>query len=264
CLIDLGKHEEAKNCFRSALKINPFNEDAYAGLGKSFREQGRYEEAEKYFQKALEINQDDEWNYIRLAYCFTDLGRHEEAESYFRTALKINPINEYAYEGLGKSCWEQGKYEEAEKYLQKAIEIDPENEKLYDQLGLCYQSQGKLKEAESFFTKTREIAQKQGQRHYSSKTINNYIKLKKILDKNNIQYVCVQYPMWDVEVLKDIFKEESGIIFVDNKKTFEDAVNKSNFFEYFTDAFGGNFGHCTDKGNRLLAGNIAREILRIF
>jgi hypothetical protein len=43
---------------------------------------------------------------------------------------------------------------------------------------------------------------------------------------------------------------------------FRDAVRKDSYNEYFRDAIGGDFGHCTDKGNRLLAENIASTILK--
>jgi hypothetical protein len=52
------------------------------------------------------------------------------------------------------------------------------------------------------------------------------------------------------------------IIFVDNKKVFKDAVKKDGYNTYFVDMFGGDFGHCTVKGNRLLAENIANTILK--
>jgi hypothetical protein len=49
---------------------------------------------------------------------------------------------------------------------------------------------------------------------------------------------------------------------VDNEKIFRDAVKKDKSSIYFNDMFGGDFGHCTDKGNRLLAENIANAILK--
>jgi len=82
------------------------------------------------------------------------------------------------------------------------------------------------------------------------------------LDKRGIKLVCVQYPMRNVELLKIIFEPGQGIIFVDNESIFKEAVNKSSYNEYFRDISGGDFGHCTAKGNRLLAGNIASVILK--
>ena len=74
--------------------------------------------------------------------------------------------------------------------------------------------------------------------------------------------VCVQYPLCSVEPLKKIFEGQRGIIFVDNEKIFVEAVEKDGYKEYFKDIFGGIFGHCTEKGNRLLAKNIANVILK--
>ena len=51
------------------------------------------------------------------------------------------------------------------------------------------------------------------------------------------------------------------VAFVDNEKIFMDAVLKHGTKTYFRDMFGGNFGHCTPLGNRLLAENIAKSIL---
>ena len=63
--------------------------------------------------------------------------------------------------------------------------------------------------------------------------------------------------------LKKIFEDNAdGIIFVDNEKSFKGMVSKSSYKEYFKDIFSGDFGHCTDKGNRLLAENIANVILK--
>jgi ABC-type antimicrobial peptide transport system permease subunit len=65
------------------------------------------------------------------------------------------------------------------------------------------------------------------------------------------------------EPLKKIFQgNEEGIIFVDNEKIFREALRKTGYKEYFTDLFAGDFGHCTNKGKRLLAENIADVILR--
>ena len=99
--------------------------------------------------------------------------------------------------------------------------------------------------------------------YYIPATVNNYHALKSILDKRGITYVCVQYPMRNIEPLKKLFQgNDEGIIFVDNEKIFRDLVAKEGYQSYFRDAFGGDFGHCTEKGNRLLAENIAKVIVK--
>ena len=72
----------------------------------------------------------------------------------------------------------------------------------------------------------------------------------------------MQYPVRSVEPLKKMFDYSGSIIFIDNGQVFKDTLKKANYKEYFTDMFGGDFGHCTTKGNRLLAENIANVILK--
>jgi len=52
------------------------------------------------------------------------------------------------------------------------------------------------------------------------------------------------------------------LFFVDNEQVFKEAVKKAGYKEYFKDMFAGDFGHCTQKGNELLAQNIADVILK--
>ncbi len=99
--------------------------------------------------------------------------------------------------------------------------------------------------------------------NYTPVTVNNYRKLKEILDRKGIKLVCVQYPMRNIKPLKKIFEDDSkGVVFVDNERIFRDLVKQDGSRIYFRDMFGGDFGHCTEKGNRLLAGNIANVILK--
>ncbi|MCK5393372.1 MAG: hypothetical protein KAI91_03475 [Candidatus Omnitrophica bacterium] len=72
----------------------------------------------------------------------------------------------------------------------------------------------------------------------------------------------MEYPLRSVESLKNLLRSEGTIIFVDNGELFKEVLKQANYNEYFTDMFGGDFGHCTPKGNRLLAENVANVILK--
>jgi hypothetical protein len=52
------------------------------------------------------------------------------------------------------------------------------------------------------------------------------------------------------------------VLFVDNEAVFKNAICNAGYNTYFIDMFGGDFGHCTSLGNRLLAENIAGVILK--
>ena len=72
----------------------------------------------------------------------------------------------------------------------------------------------------------------------------------------------MQYPVRKLQSLKKMFKDTNGIIFVDNEMVFRQAIRRKNYDEYFVDKFGGEFGHCTPQGNKLLAENLANVMLK--
>jgi hypothetical protein len=45
---------------------------------------------------------------------------------------------------------------------------------------------------------------------------------------------------------------------------FKAALKTSSYKEYFMDMFEGDFGHCTRKGNKLLAENIAEVLIKEY
>jgi len=121
-----------------------------------------------------------------------------------------------------------------------------------------YEEMGKRELAREYAEKANKLRPE----YYASVTVSNYRRLKEILDKRGIKLVCVQYPMRHVEPLKKIFEKDKDVIFVNNERVFREAVKERGYKEYFRDMFGGNFGHCTEKGNRFLAENIANVILK--
>jgi hypothetical protein len=112
--------------------------------------------------------------------------------------------------------------------------------------------------ADEYFGKAESIRS----RGYKPMTKRNYRRLKEVLDERGIRLVCMQYPMRSLSPLKAMFDDPKGVIFVDNEAVFKDAVKQGSYDEYFSDMFAGDFGHCTAKGNRLLATNSADAILR--
>ncbi len=154
----------------------------------------------------------------------------------------------------------QGRFTESEQSLKKAMEINPENNTVYGELATIYSEIGNNELSEVYAKKADSLKDE----YFKPSIISNYRMLKQILDKRKIKLACMPYPMRSIESLKKIFKEEmeGSIIFVDNERVFKDAVRKEGYKEYFIDMFGGDFGHCTEKGNRLLAENIANVILK--
>ncbi len=289
---DQGRLVEAEQAFKKAIQFTPDNDCAYTELGQLYKDQGRLVESEQAFKKAIELNPINDSAYVALGWLYKDQGRLFEQEEVFKKAVELNPRNDSAYVALGWFYRNQRRFAELEQILKKSIELNPGNDSPYTALGWLYKDQGRLLEEEQAFKKAIELnpqnvlayaglatvygemGKSELSREYTEKankliddisnptTINNYRRLKQILDKRRIRLVCVQYPMRSIQSLRKIFQYDEDMIFVDNKEIFRDAVRKEGYSVYFRDMFGGNFGHCTQKGNRILAKNIANTILR--
>lgn len=91
-------------------------------------------------------------------------------------------------------------------------------------------------------------------------TISNFNAISDILRERGIHLVVMQYPLRELSPLAGMFDPKEDIIFVDNENLFKDALKEGDYEDYFVDRFAGDFGHCTRKGNRMIAENVADTI----
>ena len=255
---DYAESISMEDSFKEAIEVNPKNGNACFELGRLYRDQDKFPQAEDAFKKAIELNPKNDDAYVELGWLYQDQYKLSQAEDLLKKAIELNPKNDNAYVKLGWLYQYQGKLPQAEDAFKKAIELNPKNDRAYRSILILYEEIGKPELAKEYAEKTNRL--RLG--YYNPVTVNNYRKLKEILDRKGIRLVCVQYPMRNVEPLKKIFEKDEGIIFVDNENIFKEALKKASYKEYFRNMFGGDFGHCTQKGNQLLAENIANTILR--
>ncbi|MGE5197833.1 MAG: tetratricopeptide repeat protein, partial [Deltaproteobacteria bacterium] len=284
-----GRWSEARKILREMLKLFPEHYKIYKQFAFYYEWEGRFQEAEEMFQEALEMNPMSYRVYIDLGNCYEANGKSKEAETMFLKAITITPKQSYGYMKLGCLYKEMGRLQEAHHAWIKGLEINPRNCRIRSYLYQLYVEQKRLSEAEEllqgpFATALQNysiylelgdygsVAQPQKGLDpqakinklvpYETSIINNYRKLREILRQKKIKLAVVQYPCRDIEPLKNIFEDKEGIIFVDNEDLFKTALKHSSYDDYFIDHFAGDFGHCTKKGNRLLADNVANAILK--
>ncbi len=251
--------QQAEKCLRKALESDPRNEEAYVELGNIYQSQGRLQQAEEYFKKALELNPENDLTYTGHENFYLDPDGLQQMEEAYKKALELNSGNEEAYLWLAWVYQFQGRLSEAEECLKKSLEAKPYYiSRLYGALAVVYEEAGQHDLSQKYYDKEKEL----DLRYYNSLTMRSYQTLKEILDKRKIKLVCVQYPMRDIRALKKIFQDQENIIFIDNEKIFKDAVRRDGYKEYFRDMSGGDFGHCTEKGSRLLVEHIADTLLK--
>lgn len=289
-----GEYQKANDFFEKALALDPRNVSAYDHLGELRKRQDSIPEAKRLLETAIALSPGDDNLYVALGNLYpnwrADFSKKEEL---FRKALALNPHNGDAYEALGRLYLRvKNDFPQAERLLAEAMKFSPENAYIPLTLGGHYRLRGDLTRAEALFKRAVQIAPQNERalealaslyemlgkselaREYAGRmrasnledyapvTIRNYQRLRAILDRRGIKLFCVQYPMRSVEPLRRIFGKDRDVFFVDNEQAFQQAVKKDGYAEYFRDMFAGDFGHCTQRGNELLAQNIAEVILK--
>ncbi|MDD5130445.1 MAG: tetratricopeptide repeat protein [Candidatus Omnitrophica bacterium] len=256
--INQGEYLEAESFFKKALEFNPDNPDAHIGLGKCYRETGKVQEAMEQGKKAIALAPANEEGYILLGNCYLEQGMFPESERMFKKALELNPGFEPIYTELGCCYSAQNKIEGIKELAREIIKNKVKNDRLYGFVATAYRKEGKFRQAQEYYKKAEAFRME----YYNPATRHNYQKLKEIILQRKIKLICMQYPLRSIEPLKKLLDFTDGIIFVENKTNFEDALKRGAYNDYFEDNFGGEFGHATAAGNRLIAENAAKAILK--
>ena len=254
--------EEAADMFHKALKINPDSELIFIHLGQIHRYTHNFEEAEKMYKRALEINPRERHIYIELSRYYTDQRKIKETERILIRAIQALPNDEKFYIELGNHYFYTFQYEKAAEAYERTLEINPLNYHAYNRLGLSYSHMNiPTNELERFYEKKGHSFRKINDIDPKDITLHHYNILYEKLRRRGVKLIAMQYPLTEVEELKNMFKGDEEIIFVGNEEIFSEALDSANYDEYFIDRCYGYFGHASPKGNQLIAANVASAIL---
>lgn len=256
CYAGQGMYPRMRKMLNMVEVVNSHNPYDYVDAGWVYYEAEDFIKSESMFKKAIELSPSDYDLYIEMGQFYDACKFFQEAEWNFKKAIKLMPGNDdsWPYSVLGWHYFERGMFSQAEELFSRALAIGPKND-VYTDFGILRQAQGRYKDAEEFLKKGGLAP---------NITRNNYNVLASIARVKNIRIVCAQYPMRGIEDLRQMFDSSQGVIFVDNERIFKEALAKGSFEDYFTDRFAGDFGHCTAKGNNLLANNISEAIIREY
>ncbi|MDD5021954.1 MAG: hypothetical protein PHR82_07510 [Endomicrobiaceae bacterium] len=95
-------------------------------------------------------------------------------------------------------------------------------------------------------------------------TLTNYQKLAQICKLKGIKLVAMQYPMRPVNSLEQILDSYPDVAFISNEKNFKEVLKIKKIDDIFKDLFAGDFGHCTDLGNQMIADNLADTLVKLI
>jgi len=221
-------------------------------------QQGRHHDALNLLSSAQRVGdklsgKDRAWILNEIAQVYRHLQKPALSQQYFSQAVSAEPGNWYRYRSLSEALALDGKNEEAREVLRQALARLGEVPELYAALASL---SGDKKMAEKAVSMRSEM--------FNSLTGANYRRIRDMVLAQGRRLVCSQYPLRELEPLRRMLGGANGIIYVDNGPSFRAAVAREGYDAYFIDRFGGDFGHCTAKGNALLTRNIAAAILASF
>ena len=272
CYRNQEKLLEAENVIKKGIEVNPDNAALYLELALCFRDQrdlhieGMLKKEGEMYKKTIEKDPNHDWAYVYLGSYYFDMGRYEDGEKAYIKAMATT-TNAVPYIELADHYRKRKDFKNLEKIVYKAVELDNKrdvtrpygylSDRMYGLLGLHYYLKGEYKDAKKYFGKAKKIRTD----NYFGTTV-NYLKLKDMVLSRSLKLVCMQYPMRSIKTLKKIFDFNEKILFVNNEKIFKKVLLQGIYEDYFEDMFAGDFGHCTPKGNRLIAENVANLILK--
>jgi len=222
---------------------------------------GRHEQAEKIYRKLIQMNASPHLTLIMYKRLGTSLRKQKKYNAF------VDILDHIPHDAWGNAnnwikylCHTQKGVGKFKNKLEFILKRKPNDFVLYDLLGACYKEFNEKEIAQNYFNKAKELKNS----HFNMMTQKSYLKLLNMLEEKNIKGIFVQYPNRSILSLKRMFSPYQNlhhIIFVENIKGFEKTNLNESYNDYFTDRFAGDFGHCTPKGNKIIAQNIADAIL---
>ncbi|GAB1402518.1 hypothetical protein MASR1M68_14290 [Elusimicrobiota bacterium] len=175
-------------------------------------------------------------------------------------------INDNNVEFNGRMYWFVKDFispDQKKEFFRRMADNTEDIDQYYGLIAIDSMAEKDFKKAEEYFAIAEEIRLK-----YPKESTYNLYKL--ILDKlikNNVKVLCMQYPIRSIESLKNNLKDEqyyARIELISNEHIFKQQLKEKKYNELFKDQFAGDFGHCTDFANRLIAGNVAETLQNLL
>ena len=164
------RNDEAEECLRKALKVDPDYEEAHYNLGYIYRLKGKFKLAEKHLRRAIEIDRKYALAYAELGQLLSGSGRNDrtkESVRLLRKAVGYDPDDGWSRAYLANGLWSLRRLKAAEEQYRKLMELWPDGSLAYWCYGdfLAYESKD-ISTAESYLRKAIEIDPKDELNNY--------------------------------------------------------------------------------------------------
>jgi tetratricopeptide (TPR) repeat protein len=153
----LGRPNDAVQCYRRAIELNPKFADAHGNLGIVLMDLGKLDEAEKSLTRATQLAPQRGDFHLRLNLIRQKQGDSHGAVLAGRRAIELAPQQAEAWSSLAVSLASVKKDAEAMQAAQRAIDLAPDRAEAWVNLGFVHERASRDSDAEAAYHKAIEV-----------------------------------------------------------------------------------------------------------
>jgi len=163
-LLRLGRHEEAKQRFTSAMRLAPTWAPPRIGLGILYFQQGDFEKATRFNELALALDPSSAIAHANFAASLLETKRISEARAHFQRAIELKSdviplviIDAMPHFGLGEIELLGGSAARATRHFEDGLRIAPDSAAALGKLGALYVSAGRFEESRPLLQRAKSL-----------------------------------------------------------------------------------------------------------
>jgi Flp pilus assembly protein TadD len=145
--VQLGRNEDARAQFLTALELSPNYAVAHYNLGLIAILANQADEASMHLRKALEAKPAYAEAHSNLGVLLEATGKPDEAFDHYRKALELRPDNAAALANLARQLMRRGRPGEAVDHLERLQRLQPDNPVVLGNLAAAYSLDGQASRA---------------------------------------------------------------------------------------------------------------------
>lgn len=154
----LGHFQEAEECARQAVRLQPELALAHYTQATAVHSQGKMEEALVGYRRTIQLNPDLARAHYLLGNVSHSMGLMDEALTSYRQAIALQPDFFEALNNLGAVLTSLGLLEEATKVLQQALALRPDTPQALTNLACVAEQAGRVDESLLLFQRALRIS----------------------------------------------------------------------------------------------------------
>lgn len=179
----LEKYQKAIADYHQAIEIDPNYYNAYLHLGNIYNQLKQYQKAISHYHKAIDLHPQYALAYNNMGNVYYDLEQYQKAIAQYTRALEIdrnwgNAGPETAYDSRGDAYYNLEKYQNALSNYDSAVRVNSRYADAYYMRGQLYKKRGNPYTARSNLERAAELYQKQGNREWYRKTMEEIEQLR--------------------------------------------------------------------------------------